>query len=126
MSSTSTPLSTLPLLLSSPSSLMSTLALSTQGGGSGISTPIYPPPPPSTPLIPHISSHEVKIAPKRLAKDMADRKSDEPFTGEDDDIIERRDFLKRTQRYLMATAWDDEEKVNYFETWLKSGSVAEQ
>jgi hypothetical protein len=57
---------------------------------------------------------------------MADRKSDEPFTGEDDDIIEPRDFLKRTQRYLMATAWDDKEKVNYFETWLKSGSVAEQ
>jgi len=57
---------------------------------------------------------------------MADRKSDEPFTGEDDDAIKPRDFLKRTQRYLMATAWEDEEKVDYFEMWLKSRSVAEQ
>ncbi|KIJ89816.1 hypothetical protein K443DRAFT_32029, partial [Laccaria amethystina LaAM-08-1] len=27
---------------------------------------------------------------------------------------------------LMATTWEDEDKINYFETWLKSGSVAEQ
>ncbi|KIJ98324.1 hypothetical protein K443DRAFT_104045 [Laccaria amethystina LaAM-08-1] len=26
----------------------------------------------------------------------------------------------------MTTAWEDEEKIEYFETWLKSGSVAEQ
>jgi hypothetical protein len=57
---------------------------------------------------------------------MADRKNDEPFTGEDDDTMDPRDFLKRTQRFLMATTWEDEDKINYFETWLKSGSVAEQ
>ena len=26
----------------------------------------------------------------------------------------------------MATTWDNEEKITYFETWLKSGSTAEQ
>ena len=57
---------------------------------------------------------------------MTDRKGDEPFTGEDKDTINPRDFLKRTQHYLMATTWDDSEKVDYFETWLKSGSAAEQ
>jgi len=49
----------------------------------------------------------------------------EPFTGEDNDAMDPRDFLKRTQHYLMATAWDDDDKINYFETWLKSGSSAE-
>ena len=57
---------------------------------------------------------------------MADRKGDEPFTREDNDIMDPRDFLKRVQHYLMATTWDDEEKVIYFKTWLKSRSAAEQ
>ena len=57
---------------------------------------------------------------------MADRQNDEPFAGEDDDMADPRDFLKRVQCYLMTTAWEDEEKVEYFETWLKSGSTAEQ
>ena len=56
---------------------------------------------------------------------MAEGKGDEPFTGEDDDTMDPRDFLKKVQRYLMATMWDDREKVDYFETWLKSGSAAE-
>ena len=57
---------------------------------------------------------------------MADRKNDKPFAGEDDDTIDPRDFLKRVQRYLMATTWEDADKIDYFETWLKSGSAAEQ
>ena len=57
---------------------------------------------------------------------MADRNNNEPFTGEDDDTNEPRDFLKKVQRYIMATTWDNEEKIAYFETWLKSGSTAEQ
>jgi len=57
---------------------------------------------------------------------MADRRSNEAFTAKDDDTLDPRDFLKRVQRYLMATTWEDTEKINYFETWLKSGSVAEQ
>jgi hypothetical protein len=57
---------------------------------------------------------------------MADRRSDEQFTGEDDDTMDPRDFLKKTQRFIMAMTWEDEEKVEYFETWLKSGSAAEQ
>ena len=57
---------------------------------------------------------------------MAEGKGDELFTGEDDDTMDPRDFLKKVQRYLMATTWDDGEKVDYFETWLKSGSAAEQ
>jgi hypothetical protein len=58
--------------------------------------------------------------------DMADRKGDELFAGEDDDTLDPRDFLKRVQRYLMTTTWEDEEKIKYFEMWLKSRSVAEQ
>ncbi|KIJ90313.1 hypothetical protein K443DRAFT_15340 [Laccaria amethystina LaAM-08-1] len=57
---------------------------------------------------------------------MADQKGDELFAGEDDDTTDPRDFLKRVQRYLMAMTWEDEEKVEYFETWLKSRSAAEQ
>jgi hypothetical protein len=57
---------------------------------------------------------------------MADRNNSELFTGEDDDTNDPRDFLKKIQRFLMATAWEDEDKVEYFETWLKSGSTAEQ
>ena len=57
---------------------------------------------------------------------MAERRSDELFAGDDNDTVDPRDFLKRVQHYLMAMAWEDEEKVNYFETWLKSGSMAEQ
>lgn len=44
---------------------------------------------------------------------MTDRKSIEPFAGDDDDGINLRDFLKRVQHYLLATAWEDEEKINY-------------
>ncbi|KIJ95436.1 hypothetical protein K443DRAFT_683019 [Laccaria amethystina LaAM-08-1] len=57
---------------------------------------------------------------------MADRNSDKLFTGDEDDTLEPRDFLKRVQRFLMTTTWEDEGKVTYFETWLKSGSTAEQ
>ena len=57
---------------------------------------------------------------------MADRNSNEPFTGKDNDTNELRDFLKKVQHYLMATMWDNEEKIAYFETWLKSGSTVEQ
>ena len=57
---------------------------------------------------------------------MADRKNDKLFTGEDDNTIDPRDFLKRVQRYLIATTWEDADKINYFKTWLKSGSAAEQ
>lgn len=57
---------------------------------------------------------------------MADRNNDDQFMGEDDDTMDPRDFLKRTQRYLMTSGQEDEFKINYFETWLKSGSVAEQ
>ena len=59
---------------------------------------------------------------------MVDRKSDEPFTGEEDDTLDPRDFLKRVQRFLMTTAaaWEDDDKITYFETWLKSRSTAEQ
>lgn len=53
-SRTSTPLSTLPSLSSSPSSITLTLTSVDQGQNSGTSTPIYPPPPPSTPLLPPI------------------------------------------------------------------------
>ena len=90
-----------------------------------MSTPLYPPPPPSTPLIPYITPHDVTTQPKAQPTEMSDRKNDEPFAGEDDDTLDPRDFLKRVQRYLMATTWEDEEKIDYFE-WLKSGSVAEQ
>ena len=57
---------------------------------------------------------------------MTDRSSDEPFTGEDDDTLDLRGFLKRVQCYLMGTTWENAEKIAYFETWLKSGSSAEQ
>jgi hypothetical protein len=57
---------------------------------------------------------------------MADTNSDKLFTGDEDDTLEPRDFLKRVQRFLMTTTWEDEGKVTYFETWLKSGSTAEQ
>ena len=57
---------------------------------------------------------------------MADRSNEEPFTGDEDDTLDPRDFLKRVQRYLMGTTWEDGDKVTYFETWLKSGSTAEQ
>jgi hypothetical protein len=57
---------------------------------------------------------------------MADRNSSELFTGEDDNVNDPRDFLKRVQRYLMGMTWEDSDKVEYFETWLKSGSAAEQ
>ena len=57
---------------------------------------------------------------------MTDRNSDEPFAGEDDDTLDPRDFLKRVQRYLMSSTWENAEKIEYFETWLKSGSAAEQ
>ncbi|KIK01686.1 hypothetical protein K443DRAFT_6740 [Laccaria amethystina LaAM-08-1] len=57
---------------------------------------------------------------------MVDRKGDELFTGEDNDTIDPRDFLKKVQHYLMVMMWDDEEKVDYFEMWLKSGSTAKQ
>ncbi|KIK04872.1 hypothetical protein K443DRAFT_4233 [Laccaria amethystina LaAM-08-1] len=126
-SGTSTPLSTLPSSLSSsPSSITLTLTSVDQEGNSGTATPIYPPPPPSTPLLPHVLPHDAITQPKPQLTDMADRKSDELFTGDDDDEIDPRDFLKRVQRHLMTTTWDDEEKVLYFETWLKSGSMAEQ
>ena len=125
-SGTSTPLSSLPSLSSSPSSITLTLASSDQEGDSGASTPIYPPPPPSTPSIPYITLQIPTSQPKPQPADMADKNSSEPFTGEDDDTIDPRDFLKRVQRYLMATTWEDVDKVEYFETWLKSGSTAEQ
>ena len=76
--------------------------------------------------IPYITPHDVTAEPKAQPIDMADRKNDEPFAGEDDDTIDPRDFLKRVQRYLMATTWEDADKIDYFETWLKSGSAAEQ
>ena len=57
---------------------------------------------------------------------MADRRGDEPFTGDDDNTIDPKDFLKRVQHYLMAMTWDDDKKVTYFETWLKSRLTAEQ
>lgn len=57
---------------------------------------------------------------------MADKNSSELFTGEDDNTINLRDFLKRVQCYLMVTTWENVEKVKYFETWLKSGSTAKQ
>ena len=57
---------------------------------------------------------------------MADRSNEEPFTADEDDTLDPRDFLKRVQRYLMGTTWEDGDKVTYFETWLKSGSMAEQ
>ena len=57
---------------------------------------------------------------------MTDRNSDEPFAGEDDDTLDPRDFLKRVQRYLMSSTWENAEKIDYFETWLKSGSAAKQ
>jgi len=60
---TSTPLSTLPSLGPSPSSLTLTLASSNQGDNSRTSTPVYPPPPPSTPLIPYTSLHNIPNAP---------------------------------------------------------------
>ena len=125
-SGTSTPLSTLPSLASSPSSLMLTLTSTNQEGNSGTTTPIYPPPPLSTPLLPFISPDDIIVPPKAQPVDMTDRKSDEPFTGEDDDTMDPRDFLKRVQHYLMGTTWDNTEKVDYFETWLKSRSAAEQ
>ena len=124
-SGTSTP-STLTSLSSSPSSITLTLASSDQEGDSGTSTPIYPPPPPSTPSIPYITLQIPTNQPKPQPADMADKNSSKPFTGEDDDTIDPRDFLKRVQRYLMGTTWEDADKVEYFETWLKSGSTAEQ
>ena len=124
-SGTFTPLSSLPSLSSSPSLITLTLTSSDQGGNSGASTPVYPPPPPSTPLIPQISPQELAAQPKPQPVDMADRKGDEPFTREDDDTVDPRDFLKRTQRYLMLTKWEDVDKIDYFETWLKSRSAAE-
>ena len=117
--------STLTSLSSSPSSIMLTLASSDQEGDSGTSTPIYPPPPPSTPSIPYITLQIPTNQPKPQPADMADKNSSEPFTGEDDDTIDPRDFLKRVQCYLMGTTWEDANKVEYFETWLKSGSTAE-
>jgi len=125
-SGTSTPLSTLPSITSSPSLLTLTLTSSGQGDNSGAATPIYPPPPPSTPLIPYITQHNTVAQPKPQPIAMAERRSDELFAGDDNDTVDPRDFLKRVQHYLMAMAWEDEEKVNYFETWLKSGSMAEQ
>ncbi|EDQ98451.1 uncharacterized protein LACBIDRAFT_335953 [Laccaria bicolor S238N-H82] len=96
-SRTSTPLSTLPSLSSSPTSVTLTLASTVQEGNSGASTPVYPPPPPSTPLIPNILPHETAVQPRAQPK-----------------------------RYLMTSGQEDEFKINYFETWLKSGSAAEQ
>ena len=125
-SGTSTPTSTLPSLSSSPSSLTLTLASSNQEGNSGTSTPVYPPPPPSTPLIPYIEPHDIATQPKAQPTDMTDRSGDEPFGGEDDDTLDPRDFLKRVQRYLMGTTWENADKIDYFETWLKSGLAAEQ
>jgi len=125
-SGTSTPLSTLSSLTSSLSSLTLTLTSSDQGDNSGTSTPIYPPPPPSTPLIPHTLPSNITTQPQPQPVNMADRNNSDPFTGDEDDTSNPRDFLKRVQRYLMTTTWEDGEKINYFETWLKSGSTAEQ
>ena len=108
-SGTSTPISMLPSLLSSPSSLTLMLASSNQEGNSGASTPIYPPPPPSTPLIPYVVPHKTAIPPKVQPAVMTDRNSDEPFAGEDTDTLDPRDFLKRVQRYLMSSAWENAE-----------------
>ena len=96
-SGTSTPLSSLPSLSSSPSSLTLTLTSSDQGGDSRTVTPIYPPPPPSTPLLPQISPHDIDVQPLPQLTDMADRSNDEPFTGDEDDTLDPRDFLKRVQ-----------------------------
>jgi len=70
------------------------LTSSIQEGTSGITTPIYPPPPPSTPLIPYIPPHKIITQSSQQLTVMADRRSDEPFTGEDDDTLDPRDFLK--------------------------------
>ena len=91
-----------------------------------MATPVYPPLPPSTPLIPYITPYETTTPIKCQLIDMANRKGDKPFAREDNSIMDPRDFLKRVQHYLMVTMWDDEEKVIYFETWLKSGSAVEQ
>ena len=78
------------------------------------------------PLIPYVVPHKTAIPPKVQPAVMTDRNSDEPFAGEDDDTLDLRDFLKRVQRYLMSSTWENAEKIEYFETWLKSGSAAEQ
>lgn len=57
---------------------------------------------------------------------MVERNNEDPFAGDEDDTLDPRDFLKRVQRYLMGTTWEDEDQITYFETWLKSGSTAEQ
>jgi hypothetical protein len=99
-SGTSTPLSTLPSLSSSPSSITLTLASVDQRGSSGTTTPIYPPPPPppSTPLLPANPPTNIITQPRPQSTDMADRRNDELFAGEDDDALDPRDFLKRVQR----------------------------
>ena len=97
-SGTSTPLSSLPSLTFLPSWLTLTLTLSDQGGDSGTVTPIYPPPPPSTPLLPQIYPYNIDIQPTPWLTNMVDRSNKEPFTGDKDDTLDLRDFLKRVQR----------------------------